>query len=199
MRTQKLLVAAAVLAVSVATSIAQPYSQNIVGYVNLTIPAGFSLIANPLNTTNNSLDTLFPNASFGDTVYKFNESTSVFDSSVFFGSWSPSFTLNPGEGAFYNANVGMTNTFVGTVLTGNLTNAFPAGFSIRSSIVPQSDTLENMGFTANFGDTIYFYRNNTYESSVYFGAFSPEARPAVGEAFWVNANSAGKWVRSFNP
>src|ERR1035437_9506831 len=45
-----LLMAAAALAAGIITSQAQPvYSQNIVGYVNTTLPVGYSLITVPLN------------------------------------------------------------------------------------------------------------------------------------------------------
>jgi hypothetical protein len=86
MRTKTLLVAAAALAVSVATSMAQTtYSQNVVGYVNLTVPAhGFQLVANQLqngsdaNQTNNSVNTAFsglvsdPNGVLNTTLYSWN-------------------------------------------------------------------------------------------------------------------------------
>ena len=198
MRTKALLLTAAVFAAGLVGASAQVYSANVVGYVNVPIKAGFNLIANPLNTTNNTLDNLFPNAGFGDQIFKYNGST--FDISTYIGFWSPGNTLNPGEGVFYN-NGGVSNsvTFVGEVLTGNLTNNIPSGFSIRSSQVPQSDTLENMGFPAGFGDQVFFYRNGGYVPSTYIGFFSPTAQPAVGEAFWVNSGTGGSWTRTFNP
>src|SRR6185369_17551314 len=62
MRT-KLLAAAAILAAGIASSMAQSnvYSLNVVGYVNRTFVGGglFSLTANPLNTTNNTLGGVF--------------------------------------------------------------------------------------------------------------------------------------------
>jgi hypothetical protein len=49
MRTKTLLIAAAVLAVGVASSLAQTYSQNLVGYVNMTIGAGkYQIVGNTL-------------------------------------------------------------------------------------------------------------------------------------------------------
>lgn len=198
MRTKALILTAAALAAGLFTASAQVYSQNIVGYVNVPLNSGFNLIANPLNTTNNTLDNLFSGAGFGDTVYKYNGAT--FDISTYIGFWSPNLTLNPGEGAFYsNGGASNTVTFVGEVLTGNLTNSFPSGFSIRSSQVPQSDTLENLNFPAGFGDTVYFYRNGSYEPKTYIGFFSPAAQPAVGEAFWISSGTGGSWQRTFNP
>ena len=77
MRTKALLVAAAIAAGAV-TAMAQSnvYSLNIVGYVNMTQNAGFKIWANPLNTTNNDVKFLFPNAATypGLAVYKFNGS-----------------------------------------------------------------------------------------------------------------------------
>jgi len=61
-----LLIAAAALAAGVITSQAQVYSQNVVGYINTTVPAhGYNLIANQLingsdtSKTNNSINTAF--------------------------------------------------------------------------------------------------------------------------------------------
>ena len=64
MRTQTLLIAAATaLAAAVTSSQAQTvYSANVVGYVNVTIPANsFSLIANQLDTGTNTINTVLIN------------------------------------------------------------------------------------------------------------------------------------------
>ncbi len=198
MRTKALLCAAALAAGTVA-SMAQSnvYSLNIVGYVNVPLKAGFNLIANPLDNGTNTLSSLFPNAGFGDTVYQFNNGT--FASSLYAGAWSPDLVTVPGGGIFYQAGSAFTNTFVGNVLTGSLTNKIKAGFNIVSSQVPQADTLENLGYPAGFGDTAYFFRNGAYVSSLFAGAWSPDLVPAVGEAFWMQAGAAVDWTRSFNP
>jgi hypothetical protein len=197
MRTKALLCAAAVAASAVASMAQNVYSLNIVGYVNVPLATGFNLIANPLDNGTNTLSTLFPNAGIGDTVYQYSGGT--FTSSIYFGSWQPDLTMVPGNGVFYAAGAPMTNTFVGNVLTGNLTNQIPAGFSLKASQVPVSDTLENLQMPANVGDTVYYYRNGAYVSSIYFGTWQPDLSPAIGEAFWVAASSAGTWWRVFNP
>jgi len=68
MRTKTLLVAGAALALSLATSQAQVYSANVVGYINVTVPAGGSMpVANGLingsdaNATNNSIAACYIN------------------------------------------------------------------------------------------------------------------------------------------
>jgi len=95
------------------------------------------MVANPLNTTNNTVGSVIPAPPDFTTLFN----TRARDSSIatyFLGAWDhPEFTLNPGEGAIIQATSPFTNTFVGEVLQGNLTNSYPAGFSIRASIVPQ--------------------------------------------------------------
>jgi hypothetical protein len=200
MRTKTLLLAAVFTAAGAATSLAQVYSVNAVGYVNIAAPAGFSMIANPLdNKTGNNLNNLLTNVPLGTTIYTF-DGASGFTSSVFFGSWVPDLTLLPGDGAFISLDTPTTLTFVGEVKQGALSNPIPAGFSIQSSEVPQSAELGTLGFPAAPGDTVYFFRGGAYVSSVWFGgpAFIPDAIPAVGEAFFVNASAVGTWTRTFS-
>jgi hypothetical protein len=198
MRTKALLGLAA-LAAGALTTMAQSnvYSLNIVGYVNTPLAAGFNLISNPLDNGTNDLNSLFPNANIPDTVYAYSGGT--FQISTFTGSWSPDLTTVPGGGIFYSATSPYTNTFVGNVLTGNLTNSIPAGFSIISSQVPQSDTLENLGYPANIPDTAYFYRSGAYVVSTFVGTWNPDLVVGVGEAFWISTASPEQWTRTFNP
>jgi hypothetical protein len=207
MRTKALLCCAA-LAVGIATSaVAQSnvYSLNIVGYVNTTIGAGANLIANPLDNGTNDLNSLFPGAGFGDIVYFWNGS--AFQSSTYLGSWSaipPATTdpvLAPGTGVFYIAGAPFTNTFVGNVLTGSLTNGIQAGVSIKGSQIPVAEDLNALGVPGNFGDIVYVFRGGAYSSSTYLGTWSALTPPSlgIGEGFWIQAGSAENWVINFNP
>jgi len=207
MRTKTLVLTAVLSAAGIASSLAQAvYSVNVVGYVNYPAKAPFSMISNPLNNTaGNTLNNILPSVPIGTTIYTWDGT--AFVSSVFFGTWAPNLTLNPGDGAFINLAADTTLTWVGEVMQGALSNPVPLGFSIKSSQVPQSLKLENsptntvdpgLGFPAALGDTIYFYRGGTYVSSVYFGTFAPAAIPAIGEAFWVNTGAAKTWTRNFN-
>jgi len=120
MRTKTLLLTATLGAAGIASSFAQTpvYSQNVVGYVNVQAPAGFSLIANPLdNKTGNNLNTILPGVPVGTTVYKYDGATG-FTSSVNFGTWTPDLILAPGEGAFIQLAAPATLTFVGEVTLG---------------------------------------------------------------------------------
>jgi hypothetical protein len=113
-------------------------------------------------------------------------------------------TMAPGEGLFVNSPGATTVTFVGEVKTGNLTNAYPAGFSIVSSQVPQAGGITSLlGFTPNASDQIFPFDVATQGyplSYVYAGVWIPsEPSLAVGQAVWLNASGAGSWLRTFNP
>jgi hypothetical protein len=177
MRTKALLLAAAFAAAGVATSMAQVYSVNAVGYVNKTLTPGFTMVSNPLIAADNTIQTLFNNfqggVRDGTTVYKFAGGgflTAGFDE---FGGWSgtgATATLMPGEGAFvFIPNpIGAETpnkvlTFVGEVPQNQTSTPLPRGFSMKSSVVPQAIRPDNVKNTdqssaaipAVDGDTIY--------------------------------------------
>jgi hypothetical protein len=228
MRTKTLLVTAA-LSVAAATSWAQVYSVNAVGYVNLTLrsnPAGPTLgtiIANPLNGTNNELNTIMPlaDAYDGTTIFRFDPvSQSYFDALVFFAGlgWtaaSGSTVLDPGEGAWcYPQGPNPLNvTFVGEVPQGSLANPLPAPnkLSMRSSQVPQTARLGTTGtagtleFAAEDGDTVYIFDSTTQtylDAFVYFDGIGwtgpdPDANgPTVNVATGFFVQKSGTAVRT---
>jgi hypothetical protein len=217
MRTKALLFTAALGLVGVSAASAQSvYSVNAVGYVNVSLPIGYSIISNPLNGTNNNLSTILPNVPNNTAVYKFDPATQGFSTaSVFFvdegvGIWFPDNVLNPGEGAFIQLTEAATVTFVGEVPQGNLTNTIPANFSLRASQVPQSAALTTtLGFPAQNGDTVFFWNRNTQQYAPalsYFvdegvGVWFPsEPVPGVAEGFFIQ-NTTGllrSWTRSFS-
>jgi hypothetical protein len=208
MRTKTLLATAAIAAAGAATSMAQVFSVNAVGYINLDIPVGFSMIANQLdNNGNNTVADLFPAPPEGTTIYKFNGT--AYDQSSYdalFESWSnPALALTPGEGAFIRTGTAFKATFVGEVKTGDLSNPLPAGYSIRSSIVPQAGLLQaDLKFTPANGDTIYqFKADQTGYSQASWDDLFQSWEPAeptfrVGESFFVRKGAAGTWNRTFS-
>jgi hypothetical protein len=217
MRTKILLSTAVLGLVAVAAVNAQSvYSVNAVGYVNVSLPIGFSIISNPLNGTNNNLSTILPNVPNNTTVYRFNPATQGFENaSTFFvdegvGIWFPDAPLPPGEGAFIQLTEAATLTFVGEVPQGALSNSIPANFSLRASQVPQSAALSSvLGFPAQNGDTVFMWDRalQQYKPALtYFvdegvGIWFPnEPTPEVAEGFFVQ-NSTGvlrPWTRNFS-
>jgi hypothetical protein len=204
MRTKTLLLTAALGLAGISSLSAQVYSVNAVGYVNVNVPKGFSMIANPLVAASNKVPALFATAPEGTILYKFNNATGAYDLNSFeFGEWSkPNDELLPGDGAFINSPSAFTVTFVGEVKQGELTTPVPKGFSIKSSQVPQAGHLEkDLGYAPTEGDAAYFYRNATgaYDISSYeFGEWSAAPNLQVGEAFFMSAFKATDWKRSFS-
>lgn len=192
MRTKALLLAAAVMAVGAGTSMAQVYSANAVGYVNVSLPAGFSIIANPLNNTNNSLNTILGSAPNQAVVYRFNTTTMGYQSSTKLPvGWSQNFVFDPGEGFFIRLAAPLNVTFVGEVPQGNLSNPLVGGnaFQIKSSQVPQALPLgrptavnPTLGFPAAPTDRVWLYANPPGQYVAYnFNA-------AIG---WIGSNNNG--------
>jgi hypothetical protein len=202
MRTKTLLLTAAVIAAGAVASQAQVYSVNAVGYVNKNVPVGYSMIANPLNATNNTIGSLITDAPNFSNLLKWNGTS--FDVATFvFGAWdTPNVTLNPGEGAFINTDTAFTITFVGEVMQGNLQNPVPAGYSIRSSQVPQTGGANALGLTTlQAFDNLLKWNGNGYDIFTVLpgGAWDPsEPVINVGESVFLNTTAATSWDRTFN-
>jgi hypothetical protein len=212
MRTKVLLCAAA-LAASLASSMAQNvYSVNVVGYYNVTIPGnGNFLIANQLNTTNNTLQGLIPIANAGDLFFKYagGYSGSTYDG--FGGAWGSNPTIPVGQGGMFknNSSTAEVLTFVGEVLQNTspgLQNDIPVGNSIRASMVPQQGKLTaDLGAPAEDGDAVYVY-NGSYSATFYDGLSGDWGVPGgptilVGQGFFfkkaTSSTASTSWLRSF--
>lgn len=236
MRTHKILAAASLLAVSVASALAQPYSQNIVGYINLTLRPGFNLVGNQLDngSGSNTLNNVFPAANLPDGTKIYKQipgglySRDVSQQASFVGypsgwytddaNYTPSTTTaSPGQGIFVEIPPGpnVTVTLVGSVRVGTNTIALNPGFNLVASVTPESYELTTTNFPAVEGAKFYQYDGVNY-SRLYNARtpgqgypegwytddanFTPAvAKPAVGEAFFLEMQSATNWTRVFNP
>lgn len=181
-------------------------SVEVIGYAVVTLPPGFSLVANPLRAPNNSVAELFGGWPDGTTLHKFD--TRLFrltENSVRGGKWTnPGEQFVPGEGAiFFNPTQDYRHqTFVGEVLQGNLSMPIPAGFSLRGSLVPQPGQLrEDLRFPVADGDVIHLFDRDKQQYVLYpwsqgkWQSGTPVL--SVGEAFWVAKTSPANWTRSF--
>src|SRR5438128_3848758 len=119
MRTKTLLLAAVLSAAGVASSLAQVYSVNAVGYVNVSLTPGLNLICNPLKVTaGNDLNHVLTGVPDGTTVYTYDTSFHSSSYASFLGGWSPNLTVAPGQGFFISVVAAQTVTFVGEVPQG---------------------------------------------------------------------------------
>jgi hypothetical protein len=178
MRTKTLLLTAALSAAGLATSMAQVYSVNAVGYVNVTVPAnGYAILGNPLNGTNNALNTILylPNGYDGANIFRFDPPTQSYLDPIawieglgWLSASDPNPTINPGEGFFIQnvAGVALNITFVGEVPAGAALNNPVVGnnrYSLRSSVVPKGLKLGDTGipntleFPADDGDNVFVF------------------------------------------
>jgi len=219
MRTKTLLLTAALSAAGIASSMAQVYSVNAVGYVNVPIAGnGFTMVANQFTASSYSISNVIPSAPLGSTVFVFvNNNYQTTDFNEFTSAWdNPQLQLPLGKGFFINnPTPAATLTMVGEVPQGTLSNPLTSGFSIRSSIVPQAGTVGALGLVPGPGDTIFKFNsaNQSYQQAT-FDEFTsvwvanspglvvdPANGPsvAVGEAFWFNSVAGtATWNRTFN-
>jgi len=218
MRTKTLLLTAALSAAGVASSMAQGtvFSVNAVGYVNTTVGPKFSIISNPLNATDNTINTLFKTGIQGTIpdsfqVFQFTGTgfkVSAFDSldGNFLPLLNSAVSILPGEGLFVRnpTTAPVTITFVGEVPQGNLSNPYPKGFSLRASQVPQAGTISSLGYVAADSDKIFQFDNTkqSYTANAFDslgGAWLPkEPTIGVGEGFFLQATVGGTWSRTFS-
>ena len=217
MRTKVLLCAAA-LAASLASSMAQSnvYSLNVVGYYNITVGAGQKvMIANQLNTTNNTIGSLLtaPMVNNNDQLFKYAGGFTAYQFITALGGWDPdgNGTLNPGEAAFYVPSVATTLTFVGEVEQGSLTNTLPLSTKVlRASIVPQAGAISTTLLLPGDNNDQLFTYNPTqippasytaYQYITALGGWDPsEPMLSVGQGFFYIKAATGlspSWVRNF--
>ena len=211
MRTKTLLLTAALTAVGIATSMAQVYSVNAVGYVKTSLQPGFNLVSNPLTGSDNSIGGLLANVAGGipDGLQAFKYDGAGFKSVTADGgevlpAGNAALTVVPGEGMFIKnpGTTALTIAFVGEVSQGALSNPLPKGLSIRSSQVPQAGTAAELGLVGEDGDQLYQYVATTqkyYSSTSDGGEWGPALKTiAVGEAFFLRKAAAGTWTRNFS-
>jgi hypothetical protein len=221
MRTKTMLLSGVISALSSAALMAQVYSVNTVGYINVTVPANFSIIANQLNSPNNNISPLLDSqlgtgAYNGIVLFKYDSVNgyTIFNvDSLISPPWSgpaTTTTMNPGEAVYiynpYGTNI--TLTFVGTVPQGPLTNSINQNFNLISSQVPQTGALDtDLGLVPNAGDVVFTYDSvNGYsifnQSSTDPSGWGSGVHPtvSVGQGFfYYTPNVAGlKWIRTFN-
>jgi hypothetical protein len=168
--TPCLVLPAACLAM--ATFAQTPYSLNVVGYINIGLSRGYNLICdqlydydanrNPTNHANPALGYL-PD---GALLYQFNTNAQAYSDPALFVpnvGWyplsgntnDPALSLTPGDGFIIWSPVDTNITVVGNVIQGNLTNAIPAGWSLKNALEPLSGGLQStLGFPVQPNDQI---------------------------------------------
>ena len=154
--------------------------------IGVTVPYGFSMIANPLNNGNNIISDLMPAVPENVMLYKLVDGS--YNINIFeFGEWSdPSMTLSPGEGAFiFNPDYEFEVVFVGEI-NKESQRLIPQGISIIS--LPMNSDIES-GLPVSDGDIIYQFDNATgkYIVSVFeYEEWNNVPNIKIGESFFIN-------------
>jgi hypothetical protein len=219
MRTEVILMLAAMGALCGLPSQAQVFSSHVVGYVQVTIDSTtrsngtFAMITNPLDqgAGNYAVSKLIPAPPEGTILFVFPgrayEPANIFE----LGSWGNTIQqIEPGQGAFIKVPGGqsLTITFVGEVRQGAGSNrALMPGYNMIGSLVPQAGGLTSvLGYVPAEGDLVYKYRvaQQAYDPVYIYelGAWGPsEPILEVGEAVFIKPAGAltqRTWNRDFD-
>jgi hypothetical protein len=215
MKTKTLLIAAAALVAGVISSRAQVYSVNVVGYANQYSGATSYLLANPLDSGNNTLTNLFPSVPGASTISVWNGSGYT-QYKFTAGHWkvgttvSDSVLLPPGQGFFFTPSVAYTNTWVGSVVAnaGNnwtVTNSLTTSQQLVGSLIPYADSITNTQ-TVNLlvagASTISKWNVGSQTYTLYkftagqwkIGSTVSVPSLGVGEGFFITPTASTNWV-----
>lgn len=204
--------AAAALAAGLLTSNAQVYSQNIVGYANISLTNGFTMVANQLDAdgtgTNNTIFTVMgTNLPVNTTVEVWNGAS--FGSTKWTGSkWTTSSALftnamQPGVGFFVSSPVATNIIEVGTVLQGTNNLTVVPGFQVVSSTFPLSGGIQTtFGYTPQKNDVVEVWNGATFGSHKWTGtAWLGGGEPvlSVGQSVFLDSASTTNttWTQTF--
>ena len=164
-------------------------SQNVVGYVRLSLNRGYNLIANQLVNGDNSVGSVL-NVPDGTTIYKFDGK--YLANSYIDGAWdSSSMKLNVGEGFFINLPSATTITLIGDVVS-KTDRQLSGGINLISLPQPIVGSVVSVGqLVGSEGDVIYQWTGSGFKASEFVdGEWSPSVPSVkVGESFFLKGIS----------
>ena len=206
MRTKTLLIAVAALAAETISSQAQTvFSANVVGYVNVVLPAGqLVLVSNPLDDGTNTTTSLGQNLANRSQIQIWNGSGFTVANKAS-GVWTPDLSIPVGTGFFVNSKTTITNTFVGTVIPGVggfTTNSLPANTLVLvGSTVPYAGDLTDTNLAigpllANKSAIQVWNGSGFTGTSKVGGVWTPNLTLAVAQGFFVSSKTATNWVQT---
>lgn len=167
------------------------------GYANLTVPPGYSMLTRPVGPPESLVDPAFFVSPPQNGYTIFTVEGTGFRANNYFNGWSDSaMSIRLGEGWFFKNPYGTNLLFtdIGEVNFG--TNGLPAGLSICSSVAPISDLFS---FPAVDGDVVHVFNNasDSYSTFRFTGTTWSPTKPQipVGQSFWVEKRAAAGWTQ----
>jgi hypothetical protein len=172
----------------------------------------------PVNSTNNTLNELLPTCPDGTGIGLWSAAAQDFSStspsySTFDHAWHPNVTLAPGQGFFVVPNAPFTNTYVGEVKQGSVTNALigNGNYEAIGSSVPLGGGFTNVldQYPALDGDGIGIWSEPAQDFSSISPSYStfdnkwhpdfPTVNFNVADGFFLVRNGgAVNYVRTFS-
>jgi hypothetical protein len=216
MKSKTLLIAAAALAAGVMTSQAQVYSQNIVGYINVPLNAGYNLIANQLDVDGSGLNNSIYSA-VGTNFVPLTTSVLCWNGSSFTTikllsnhTWSGAASaivtnaMNPGAGFFIDVPAATNVTFVGNVILGTNTYTIPAGYQIVSLSGPTTNTIDGGGYhpgkIGSTGDQLLVWNGSSFTTHKWLGSSWTGGDPvlSVSQSVFLDSVNNTNWTQILN-
>jgi len=175
-----------------------------VGYVNLPVGPGFSLITSIFADWDQTVHTQIPNLPDGVSLFKVDGNG--FIANNFLDGWSdPDMLLVPGQGWFLSnpSTEPFTVTMVGDVFEGRLTNHLQKGYSLCSSLVPQAGLISSqVGFPPTDGVQVFVWdqllQNYSRYDAIDYDWQPEEPSIEIARAFWVKEPNDHDWIREFS-
>ena len=208
MKATTLLSAVALATALAGSAFGAVTSQNIVGYIKLSLNPGYNLVANQLNNGDNSAQTIFASlpTDGNSTLYKWNghsyDTATAF--SVADGGWDDATNMKtaPGDGVFIHVASAQTVTLVGEVSLSTTINLIK-GYNLIASPVPLAGALDSVvGYTAQENDVFISWDGTKFVSDGYSGGFwDTDPLPpsvTVGQGFFLKSDTARAWTRTFS-
>jgi len=220
MKTKTLLLTAALSAAGIASSLAQVYSVNVVGYINVDLAPGLNLVTAQLTSTNNNVNSVLamttPVMANESLLFTWNAAGQTFNNAQIYGAgqWldpvtfdPSSATINPGEAVFIkNEGAAVKLLVVGTVPTGTLPVTVSQNLGLYADPAPVQQNIATNGFPVGDNDLLFSWNTagQTYNNALIGagpGSGGPawldpvtfdtvNYAPAVGEGFVVNRGGA---------
>ncbi|MCL4177877.1 MAG: hypothetical protein KJ072_09045 [Verrucomicrobia bacterium] len=164
------------------------YSENGAGFLQIEMPAGISLIANPFDSGGNTLAEVLGEAwTFGTTVYRFDASQQAYTATQFGdGAWlDGDLRLPLGTGSFIQVATQSTLVLGGVFDDSTTDPELAGGWNLVGS--PAATVPEE-------GDQIVILAaDNSYQYYTFeFGGWEPAEPPVrLGQGFWYYRNRPG--------
>jgi hypothetical protein len=173
MKIKNILLGALLGAGLATTASAQVYSQNVVGYVTVSLTNGYNLIANQLDSdgtgTNNTVGSIIGSSlPLNTMVYKWTGTgwdptqykKNGLGASATTNWTDPTYTINPGEAFMVDMPVNTNFTFAGNVLQGTNVVGLPLGYTLMSSRYPVTVDLTT-NYAPALNDEIMIWNTST--------------------------------------